>query len=152
MTSNRKDRKMKRSTADRLLEEIQERILEVNENPDYCYRVTEALVFGSYVNDPGREMLSDLDIAIRLEAKYPRDSPQFKARQDLAKTNDYLLMLVWQQEEIYRFIRNRNGYISIHKLGAFPEEDEIILSDKTMQLKTSREESHDRVHRHHPLQ
>lgn len=141
MTSKNKEAKMKRETADRLVKAVQQRILEVNVDPQFCYRVAEALVFGSYVNDPERKMLSDLDIALRLEAKYPTDSPEFEARRKAAPGGNFLLYLCWPQEEVYRYIRKRHPYISIHKLGVFKEEDEIILSKQTMQLMVEEEEA-----------
>ena len=141
MTSKNKRAKMKRETADKLLKAVQKRILEVNANLMFCYRVTEALVFGSYVNEPERQMLSDLDIALRLEPKYPMDSPEFQARRNAAPGGDFLLYLCWPQEEVYRYIRKRHPYISIHKLGVFKEEDEIILSNQTMQLMVEKEEA-----------
>ena len=138
MTSERKDRKMHRKTADRHLEEVKKRIQEVNENPTYCYRVTEAIVFGSYVNDPDREMLSDLDIALKLVPKYPTDSMEFYKKQSESKGKNLTEVLFWPYEEVLRFIRHRCSYVSIHKLGD-PEQDKIILSGKTMPLKIEAE-------------
>jgi hypothetical protein len=50
MTSKSKDVIIKRSTADRLVDEIQARILEINSNDELAYKVTHAVLFGSYVN------------------------------------------------------------------------------------------------------
>lgn len=132
MTSRRKDRKMHRSTADRLLREVTDRIAEANGNEDYAYRITEAYVFGSYVNSD-KDMLSDLDIAIRLEQKWPTQSAEYYSKQCECPYSDTFLWLIWPREEVLRYIRNRSGYISIHILGN-PEEDEIIFSDKVMQI------------------
>jgi len=132
MTSNRKDRKMRRTTADRLLSGVKDRIREANANPDFCYTISEAYVFGSYANSD-REMLSDLDIAVRLQARCPTDSEQYRRRQAECPYGDVFLQLVWPKEEVLRFIRNRSGYISIHTLGD-PEQDAIIFSDKTERI------------------
>jgi predicted nucleotidyltransferase len=136
MTSQRKDRKMHRNTADRLLEGVRERIAEVNSNEDYCYSITEAYVFGSYVNSD-RDMISDLDIALRVERRCSTDSEQYRRRQAECPYGDVFLQLVWPKEEVLRFIRNRSGYISIHTLGDV-EQDAIIFSDRTIRLEVER--------------
>ena len=133
MTSNNKNKKMKRETADKLLEGVKERIYKVNHNPSYCYSITEAKVFGSYVNSD-KDMLSDLDIAIRLEPKYGRDSQEFRDKREECLSMDYLIYYDWPRQDVLRFIRNRHPYISVHVLGWSEEEDDIINGDRTLEL------------------
>jgi len=136
MTSNRKDCKMKRETADRHLREVACRIKEVNDNPDFCYTITEAYVFGSFVNSDA-EMVSDLDIALRMERRCPTTSEQYRRRQaQCPYMSDDLMWLIWPKEEVLRYIRHRSGYISLHVLGD-PEQDAIIFSDKVQQIGVS---------------
>lgn len=115
MTSNRKDVRMKRSTADRLLEGVKERISEVNNNDNFLYKVTYAVVFGSYVN-AGRDMIGDLDIALRVEPKGEGDGFKKKCEQKEreCKSSDWLMCMAWPREEVLRYIKNKSGYISIH--------------------------------------
>jgi predicted nucleotidyltransferase len=116
MTVKNKNVRMKRSTADRLLKGVQERILEVNSNPRYCYRVTEAVVFGSYVNDPEKQMLGDLDIALDYDLRYPKDSEEYRAKKEECKSNDFIEYNRWPLEEVMRYIRNRSGWIQLTRL------------------------------------
>ena len=81
MTSSRKDIRIKRSTADKLLDGVKERILLANANDSFCYRIKRAVVFGSYVNDPDKDTLGDLDIGIEFEAKYPLNSKEFRDKE-----------------------------------------------------------------------
>ena len=116
MTSSRKDVRIKRETADRLLTGLRERIIQANGNESFVYRIKRAVVFGSYVNEPDRQLLGDLDIGIQLEAKYPKGSAEFKAKEDECNTSDWLVAAAWPKNEVLRFLRNRSGYISIHDL------------------------------------
>jgi predicted nucleotidyltransferase len=58
---------IKRATADRLLSEFLGRVEQVNADAYYLFRVARVVVFGSYLSDA--ETLSDLDLAIHLDAK-----------------------------------------------------------------------------------
>lgn len=130
MTSKSKDRKMKRTTADRLFEGVKERIKEINTDQSYCYRITDAIVFGSYINAPEKDMISDLDIAIRLERRYAPDSPEYKAKQNECTSRDFLVQANWPKEEVIKHVNGGSHYISVHTLGRDSEQDAIILSDQ----------------------
>lgn len=52
MTVGNKAFAMKRSTADKLMEGIRERIILANLDSDFACRVDRAAVFRSYVNEP----------------------------------------------------------------------------------------------------
>lgn len=135
MTSTRKDVRMKRSTADRLLKGVQERILEVNRNPDFCYYVREAVVFGSYVNAPEKDMLGDLDIALDLVPRYDKNGPEMQRKMcEYSGHGSFLDYLDWPLAEVLKYIRNKSGYISLDGLHMYDEEDAIIFSGKTMNL------------------
>lgn len=131
---------MKRSTADRLLEGLKERILAVNEDDRFVYKVQRAVVFGSYVNNPEMDMLGDLDIGYELE---PRESEHDKhleklhAKQQECNTDDWWTALWWPQNEVIRFIRNRSGYISLHPIHV---DHEAIFSKDIIELPLVRTE------------
>ena len=135
MTSNRKDVKMTRKKAKEHLDIVQQRILEVNRNPNYCYRVIEAHVFGPYVNAPEKNMLSDLDIAIKLEPKYKINGNEMNRKR---KEQEYwrtdLEWYAWPRTEVLRYIRHRCGYVSLDTGLGNPDEDKIIFSGPTMKL------------------
>lgn len=116
MTSSRKDVRIRRETADRLLEGLRERILLANANNSFCYRIKRAVVFGSYVNDPEKDTLGDLDIGIEFEAKYPPNSEEFRNKERECRSSSWFAAMAWPKEEVVRYLRNRSGYISIHDL------------------------------------
>ena len=63
-----------RETANRLLSEFMERVHAVNATPDYLFRVSEVILFGSMLTDVDR--LGDVDVAVNLESK-ARDFTEF---------------------------------------------------------------------------
>ena len=131
MTSSRKDVRIKRETADRLLEGLRERILLANANDSFCYRIKRAVVFGSYVNDPDRDMLGDLDIGIQFEAKYPQNSLEYQSKADECNTSDWLEALAWPKNEVIRYLRNRSGYIAIHDIDS---DGKAVFSKEVLEL------------------
>ncbi len=142
MTSNLKEFKIRRATADKLLKGLTERIAEYNDNPYKPYYVKRAVVFGSYVNNPGREMLSDLDIGINLDLRYDDDAlTEILIRSDcldiLSRHPSYdgrwgkpLYPILLSYRGAVRFLRNRSPYISIHKIGS----DSTIFSGVTKEI------------------
>ncbi len=134
MTSSRKDVRIRRETADRLLEGLRERILLANANDSFCYRIKRAVVFGSYVNDPDKDTLGDLDIGIEFEAKYPPTSEEFRNKEMECRSSDWFKAMVWPKEEVVRYLRNRSGYISIHDLVS---DREAVFSKDILELEVS---------------
>ena len=134
------DRKvrMKRSTANRKLEEVRTRIKAVNSDLAYCYTITRAVVFGSYVNNPEYETLGDLDVALELRPRY--DGSEMEARETEARERcpdsyGYLDYLGWPREEVLRAVRKSDGYVSIHIIG---HDDEAIFSKDVLELEVDR--------------
>ena len=58
---------LSRTKADALFEGFMQRILEVNKNPKYLYKVTCIKLFGSYITDA--EFVNDIDIAFELKKR-----------------------------------------------------------------------------------
>jgi len=117
MTSNRKDVRIKRATADNLFEGLKRMIIEVNTSDNFNYRIDKAILFGSYVNS-NSDTVGDLDVAISLKPKWEsekqREKDDIKSKE--CKSNDFLSCLFWPQTEVKRYIKNRSAYISIHTL------------------------------------
>lgn len=133
MTSENKTRKIRRSTAEGYIQGLLDRIEVVNSNPSYCYSVKRVLLFGSYVNSD-KEMLSDLDVALDISPKYDYASYEFESKRQEYTGRNFLMAYDWPKQEVLKFIRNRNAYISLHILGN-PEQDEnFIFADKTLQI------------------
>lgn len=124
---------MRRATADRLLEGLKERIVEVNRSDTYVFRVSRAVVFGSYVNNPEFDMLGDLDVGVLLEPKYGPEEQTTRCRMKSmeCRSGDYLDMMGWPREEVLRKLRNRSPYISLHPIGS---DDEAIFSKGILEL------------------
>ena len=57
-----------RETAKRALENVVQRIKEVNENKEFIYKITKAVLFGSYINST-KDKVGDLDIAVYVDLK-----------------------------------------------------------------------------------
>ncbi len=109
-----------RRTAERALQAFLARARQVNEAPDFLYRVATVVVFGSFLTRESR--LSDLDLAIRLEPK-ERDRSRWAALWD-ARIQEvqrsgrrfYNLAdkLCWPQTEVLLFLRGRSRVIQLH--------------------------------------
>ena len=134
MTADRKI-KLRRTTADGYVEDVRRRIREVNSDQTFCFEVVRAVVFGSYVNEPQKQMLGDLDVAVELRHKYEGDDREFyegMSRERCPRQDDWMFMLYWPREEVLRHIRNRRAYLSIHSIGG--PDDEAIFSKEWMEL------------------
>lgn len=82
-------------------------------------------MFGSYINDPDREMLSDLDVAMRFEKRFTDDQMQMK-REEYRGEND-LMYYDWPYQEVLKYLVNKSHYISICNIDRSEEQREIIL-------------------------
>lgn len=116
-----------REKADNLLKEILERIKQINDTPEYVYKVSSAKIFGSYLSE--KEILGDLDIAVKLDRKV--DGAAFmelcKKRIELAYNtgrnfSNYIEQLDWPRREVLMHLSTRKKGLSIHIEG----EDDIL--------------------------
>ena len=55
-----------RVTAQRALENVIQRIEKANNKKDFIYKITKAVLFGSYINSD-KDKVGDLDIALYIE-------------------------------------------------------------------------------------
>lgn len=127
MTVTNKSKRMKRSTAERLLRELIGRVESIQEDSFLAYRVSDLVLFGSYLSD--REDLGDLDVAVRLVERYDGQIQRRVEDERRAATcprrADLVMELFWPIEEIYRMIRNRSGWIQLTDLD---HDMEVIVS------------------------
>lgn len=119
-----------RKTADRLLDNLIKRVRTVNSSPEYLIKVTEAVVFGSYLSTISR--LNDVDVFVKLEWK---ESDPNK-RQELcdqhadeaeARGRQFRLFvdrLVWPWTQVRLYLKNRSTALSLHS----EEQDQKILA------------------------
>lgn len=105
-----------RATAEKVLENILKRINEVNTNKEFIYKITKAVVFGSYINS-NKEKLGDLDIALYIKLKDSTKSEYMQNYTQSKKSNKYvpfLLESIYGKEEVFKFIKNRKRVLQLH--------------------------------------
>lgn len=121
-------RRIKRTTADRMVGEFIDRVKAVNADQSYAYIVTRVILFGSYVNSD-RDMIGDIDIGYEVK---PRFSGSLWKDIERSKQSAYTAhcsivdRLYWPCEEVLKAIRGRNRYISLHSIGI---DSKAIFSD-----------------------
>jgi predicted nucleotidyltransferase len=115
-------RPIRRATADRLLYEFLDRVDAVNADACLGYRVTEVVVFGSYLGSDST--LGDVDVGVRLESRLsPNVDPvaHGAARVDLAKKcgrvfRSWFDELTWSYKEVWLRLKWRSRGLSRHDL------------------------------------
>ncbi len=115
-------RPLSRATAERTLQAFLARVAEVNRRPDFLYRVTKVVLFGSYLSEADR--LNDVDVALALASK-ERD-PKRRLALELAHTTQAeaggrrfptkLEALAWPQREVLLFLKGRSRALSVHAI------------------------------------
>lgn len=113
---------IRRATAGRLLREFLDRVDAVNADADLGYRVSEVVVFGSYLGNDST--LGDVDVGVRLESRLSAEADRVahsEARVKLAKQNDRVFRswfeeLTWSYKEVWLRLRSRSRALSLHDL------------------------------------
>lgn len=105
-----------RATADKVLNNLLYKIKEANKRNDFIYKVTKAVLFGSYINST-KEKIGDLDIAIYVEIK-DKSIPEIEQNQIRAREKSYglqtILQFIYGKEEVFRFIKDRKRILEFH--------------------------------------
>jgi hypothetical protein len=111
-----------RKTAERVLCEFMERVHAVNATPEYLYRVSEVVLFGSMLTEV--KQLGDVDVAVSLEAKVGeadvfekwamerRRAAQIAGRSfptDIAR-------ICWATTEVYKQLKGKSRSLSLHEM------------------------------------
>ena len=127
MTVSNKSKRMKRNTAERLLRELIGRVESIQDDDSLAYRVSDLVLFGSYLSD--REDLGDLDVAVNIVRRF-EGKEQLRVEEErriltCPASADFVLRLFWPNEEIYRMIRNRSAWI---QLTSIERDQEVIFS------------------------
>lgn len=117
-------RPITRAHAERTLAALKDRVEQANRNPDFLFRITEVVLYGSYLR--GSESLADIDIACRLEAKIKADdgiSIRDIYREHYRKSGRAWTRMgcefYWPREEVLLFLKNRQRSISLHNIDDF---------------------------------
>lgn len=111
-------RPIKRATADRLLKELLERVEEINKSKAYLYKVTEVVVFGSYL-DESRTKLSDLDVSVDIRRKEPNIKKHVEMcnEQSDREVKGYISFLdefYYSFFKVVKRLKNRSWGLSLH--------------------------------------
>mgnify|MGYP000545271012 CR=1 FL=1 len=105
-----------RATAAKALNNLLDKIKEVNKKEDFIYRITKAVLFGSYINSI-KEKVGDLDVAIYIVLK-DDTIPEIEQNQNRARIKSYGLPtpmeMIYGKEEIFRFIKDRKKVLELH--------------------------------------
>ena len=105
-----------RETAKRALENVVQKIKEANENNEFIYRITKAVLFGSYINST-KEKIGDLDIAIYVELKN-KDIPEVEQNIARARTSyncvPFILKFIYGKEEVFKYIKDKKKVLELH--------------------------------------
>lgn len=105
-----------RETAKRALENVVQRIKEVNENKEFIYKITKAVLFGSYINST-KDKVGDLDIAVYVELK---DKSIPEVEQNIARARNsynyipFILKFIYGKEEVFKYIKNKKRVLELH--------------------------------------
>jgi predicted nucleotidyltransferase len=109
-----------RRTAERLLEDLRQRMTTLNEDPRFLTRVEEAIVFGSYLADKDR--LGDVDVAVHLVSRLTDPLKHREANDRRVSDEEHegrrfssiIDRVFWWQQEAMLFLRNRRRGLSLH--------------------------------------
>jgi predicted nucleotidyltransferase len=111
-------RPITRASAERVLGELVDRVLAVNDRSELAYRVESVIVFGSYLSRA--ERLNDLDIAVELKARRD-DEASFKSLRNASmeralasgrRFRNVVEEVGWPQIEVFSILKNRSRTIS----------------------------------------
>lgn len=137
MSAKNKDTKIHRKTAERLIEEVHQRVLQYNADKNNPLIVRRMVVFGSYVNSD-KELLSDVDIALGWDIRMPLEviyeryvdatSERFQIKDpSLQDIIDYVKRIA-----LIGF-RHKSAFIHLDNLDC-PDERRMILFSKYIEI------------------
>jgi hypothetical protein len=110
-------KRIDRTTANKLVADLLDRVDGINEDEDCLYRITEIRAFGSYITDAVD--LGDIDLTLRVESKLGgkafTDACLKYAENTGRRFNTYLARLAAAGVDLSRHVRGRSPYISLHE-------------------------------------
>jgi hypothetical protein len=116
-----------RAQADQLINELIDRVKEINEDSDYAYVVSEVRVFGSYLTQT--PTLNDVDVHIKFSARWT-DENEFKALRDASirraevkgrQFRGFFEELAWPEVEVWQYLKAGKRKLSLHS-------DDLIIN------------------------
>lgn len=123
-----------KTKAEQLFSEFISRVKSVNENPDYLYKVTKVILFGSFITDS--PTVNDIDIAIEYIQKETGEefmnahSQKIEnARKKGKRFYSFVDQMLYSYREVELYIKSRSRYLSLHKM-----DDDILNQTKTLEI------------------
>ena len=114
---NKKNIQYDRKTAQNALNNVLKRIKEANKNEDFIYKITKAVLFGSYINSD-KEKIGDLDIAIYVElkdkTKAETDQNYERYKSSSAHHIPFIMQFYYGKEEIFKYIKDKKKILQLH--------------------------------------
>ena len=125
-------KRISRTKANKILSDFLERIKQLEKDPYHISHVTEARVFGSYLDDKVED-LGDVDVQIDLGLKpgYTHEQAnEIGWKRSEHKNLNYLMHICHANEtEPKRFLKNRNRYLSFNGDSKKTHKYKIIYKD-----------------------
>jgi hypothetical protein len=117
-----KARPVARKTVERSLQQVLERIREVNMEKQYLYAVDKAIVFGPYLT--GAEKIKNIDIALDLRpkmanAKKLQESVKAdaeRAEQEGKRFKSYADRRAWGQNKVRAYLKGRTRAVALYDI------------------------------------
>jgi hypothetical protein len=131
-------RPVNRAHAEKVLREFMERVIVANQRDDFLVRVTDVVLYGSFLRDAST--LGDVDLAVRFERKFdPQDSQKVVIehfRKSGRAWTGICCEYSWAFDEVWQFLKSRKRTLSLHQMDDFlgMEKDErfsyeVLLGD-----------------------
>jgi len=118
--------RIKRRTADKIIEQLLDRVNQVNLDDRFLYSVTAVVAFGSYLSDSPD--LGDIDLAIQLTPREPDPEAFLKmctakitsAYKEGRRFKNLTDEVCWPRNEVRLYLRNRKRSLSMPYLDELP--------------------------------
>ena len=117
-------RRVTRSTAQQVLTAFMERVHDVNRDSHYLCKVTKVVIFGSFLKDTDR--LGDVDLAVELDYRVPRDRDLWKVVQEYARDSGrnfptFVAEQAWPIHEVKLALKARKRTLRIESWYSFTQ-------------------------------
>ena len=119
------------SKAKLLLNELNDRVKDLNENDDYPYMVDEVNVSDSY--NPDLPILNDIDVSLKFKKRVEGAEFEKKSedRIDLAFKNGrrfptYIEQIYWPEREVMLFLNTRKKGLNLHFVNILSGKEKIF--------------------------
>lgn len=109
-----------RATAARALDDLLQRVREVNADDDLAYVVERVILFGSYLSEA--QKVNDVDVAVQVRRRSDDDahfrrqcSERVSRALDRGRVfSSFLNQVLWPQSEIYHLLKSGSRVIKLH--------------------------------------